>query len=532
MSEEELELGRSIDDYIDILRRRKFLMLFTTPVVLIVGLIFIMQLPPIYQSHAVILIQGQEIPDNLIKSTVNEFAEQQIEVTRQRLMSSPNVVELIDKYDLYRDIRATSPVHELVKKFKSSVMVNMISAEVPGKFGRKNKANVAFNVSFFDGEPEKAQAVTNELATLFLEENVKSRTTKADETAKFLEEEADRMQAQVQDLENKIAEFKVEYGDSLPEMLEFNLSTVERIESQIIDNKEAQVKLSDQLHSLNIELSNISPYEQFSSGGSGASTPRQRLMNLRAEYAQLSLQYAESHPDIVRLKDEIATTEKAIKQTQSIEVSDDADNPVYRQLKFRIDSVDKDLNRLKDRKIGLEESLIDYQERVKKTHQVKRGYIALTRDYENKLAKYGELRAKQLEANVAQNMEAENKAGSFKLIEPPIMPIAPVKPNKVKLLLMVIVLSFGLGVGLMVAAEFLSPGVRTVAANAKVFGVEPLAVVPHIYNMDDIASRQKNRQVAVWAMLGVFLVGIAIFHFFILALDVLWIKVADKVSFL
>ena len=531
MSDEELELGRTLDDYIDIVRRRKFLMLFTTPVVFVIGLIFIMQLPPIFQSRAVILIQGQEIPDDLVKSTVNEFAEQQIEVTRQRLMSSPNVVGLIDKYNLYSDIRASTPVHELVGKFKSSVFVNMISADVPGQFGRKNKANVAFSVAFLNGVPEKAQAVANELATLFLEENVKSRTSKADETAKFLEEEADRMQVQVQDLENKIAEFKVEYGDALPEMLEFNLSTLERIESQIIDNKESQVKMGDQLHSLNLELSNISPFEQFSSGGS-ASTPRQRLMNLRAEYSQLSLQYAESHPDIVRIKDEITTTEKAIKQTESTEISDDADNPVYRQLKFRIDSIEKDLSRLKDRRKGLEDNLVDYQERVKKTHQVKRGFDSLTRDYENKLAKYKELRAKQLEANVAQNMEAENKAGSFKLIEPPLLPIAPVKPNKIKLLLMVIVLSGGLGVGLMIAAEFLSPGVRTVAANAQVFGMEPLAVVPHIYNTEDIYSKQKNRKVAAWSMLGAFLVGIAIFHFFILALDVLWIKVADKISFL
>ena len=99
--------------------------------------------------------------------------------------------------------------------------------------GRAQRASIAFKVSFMDESPDIAQKVANELVTMFLDENVKTRTNKAAETVTFLSDEADKMQKTVQGLEEQIANFKLEFGDSLPELLQFNLSMIKNLEEKI-----------------------------------------------------------------------------------------------------------------------------------------------------------------------------------------------------------------------------------------------------------------------------------------------------------
>ncbi len=524
------ESGPSLEDYIDILRRRKLLFIFSVPVLLFISVAVTMSLPPIFRAEGIILIQSQEIPEELLKSTVNSFAEQQIEVTRQKIMTSAKIMELIDKHKLYSDIRNRTSVTQLTENFKNSMDVQMIEADVPGQWGT-SRQSVAFIVSFMDKDPVLAQRITNELTTSFLEENIKERTNKANETAQFLKEEADRMQAKVQETESAIAEFKLRYGDSLPELLQFNLDTVERLEQQVIDTQDETERLNDQVHSLNLELSQISPYTQYSSDTSGRSiTPRQRLMELKQEYSRLIISYNDSHPDIVRIKKEIDIAEKEISKSSTNVSEEEALNPVYRQLKSRITSAEKEIVRLAERRQTMEEDLIDFKGRIARTHQVQREYDDLTRDYDSRLEKYQELRAKQLEANVAQNMEAENKAGSFKLIEPPVVPESPVKPNRKKLLAMGFMLSFGAGIGLMLVAEFLDSGVRGVTNISTVLGQQPLAVVHHIYTTNDYMEQNRNRRNLLIIFIIFSLLGIVFFHFFVMSLDIVWFKIKAKIA--
>ena len=140
-------------------------------------------LPPIYQSEGVILIESQEIPRDLVLSTVTSYAEQQIQVIKQRILTTSRILETLDKYDVYADERESSTVSLLVEKFRSNVQVDMINANVidPTR-GRAQRASIAFKVSFMDDSPGIAQKVANELVTMFLDENVKTRTSKAAET--------------------------------------------------------------------------------------------------------------------------------------------------------------------------------------------------------------------------------------------------------------------------------------------------------------------------------------------------------------
>jgi len=526
---------KSLLDYLDILRRRKLYIIVAFPLLLALSATITFLLPPIYQSEGVVLIESQEIPRDLVRSTVTSYAEQQIQVIKQRILTTSRILETLDKYKVYEDERESSTVSLLVEKFRSSVFVEMINANVidPTR-GRAQRASIAFKVSFMDESPDIAQKVANELVTMFLDENVKTRTNKAAETVTFLSDEADKMQKTVQDLEERIANFKLEFGDSLPELLQFNLSMIKNLEEKIKARQTEAVRLGDQVHYLSLELASMDPYVASSDGMTTLSSPV-RLAQLKNELSSLKNKYSESHPDIKRLTREIDGLEKEVAADALFQPEQDMDeisNPLYRQIKIKIDLTEKELTRANIERQSMQAEVREYHERVARTHEVQRSYDDMTRDYESTKRKYQELRAKQLEADVAQNLESENKAESFTLIEPPLRPTESVKPNRPKLLMMGLFLSGAISLGLVLLVEMLDPAVRSIKDFTRITGEEPLAIIPLMLTAEDYSKKDKSRKRLMIIAALLTLVMLAIVHYFVMSLDIVWFKIMTKINML
>ena len=521
------ENEKGLSDYLDILRRRKYYFILTFPILALVAIAIALTLPPIYRSQGVILIESQDIPSDLVRSTVTSFAEEQIKVIEQRVLTTALIQEAVQKHNLYPELRQKASPTQIAQKFRSNVDVNMVSARVmdPTR-GRATTANIAFTVAFYDPVPAKAQAVANDLVTTFLSENVRVRTDRATETTTFIREEANRMRTRVQVLEDRIAQFKSEFSNSLPEMLNFNLSMIERGEERLlgIQNQEAQIK--DQLHLLGIELSGMNRYLPAPVSG-GELTGPQRLAALQNELAQLSNRYSDAHPDVIRLKREIETLRETVGSSSP---AGQIENPQYRQISLQIESLQRDLVRMQSQRERVQQEVDEYRDRVAQTPQVQRGYEDLTRDYESELQKYNELRSKELEAEVAQNLETENRAQSFVLLEPPLSPTDPVKPNRKKIAAMGIMLAGGFGVGLMLLVEMLDGGIRGSRRLSGILGADPLITIPMIMTPKDyLLQRARHISYAVIVVLLV-IAGVAAVHFFVMSLDILWLKIMGRIN--
>ncbi|WP_151669224.1 GumC family protein [Nitrincola schmidtii] len=525
------ENEKGLSDYLDIIRRRKYYFILTVPVLAFIAIAIAMSLPPIYRSQGVILIETQEIPADLVRSTVTSFAEQQIQVIRQRVLTTALIQEAIQKHDLYPELRQRASPSQLAQEFRSNVSVDMVNARVlDPRSGRATTANIAFTVAFFDPDPVKAQAVANDLVTTFLSENVRVRTDRAAETTNFLREEANRMRMRVQVLEDRIAQFRTEFSDSLPEMLNFNLSMIERGEERLLSIQNQQAQISDQLQVLRIELSGTPAFLAAPVQGNQPLTPAQRLSLLQEELSQAANRYSDSHPDVVRLRREIQQLESTVGTSGGGSAAAGMQNPQYRQINLQIETLQRDLARLETQRERVEEEIAIYRERVSQTPQVQRGYDDLTRDYESELRKYNELRGNELQAEIAQNLESENKAESFTLLEPPQTPSEPVKPNRKKIMAMGLILSFGAGVGLMILAEMLDGGVRGRKTIAEIMGADPLISVPVIMNPTDYKLQKARIIGAIGVGILVVLAGVAAVHFLFMSLDILWFKVMGRIN--
>lgn len=581
---------KGIRDYLEIVWRRKYWILVPAVILMLITAIFTYSLPATYKSEGLILIESQEIPQDLIRTTVTSYADQRIEVIKQRLMTTTRVMQIVNKYNLYSEERQKTPTSgPIVSLFRENVSVDIVQANVTDPVsGRAKRASIAFKVSFLDKSPQLAQQVANELVTEFLNENVRTRTDRAEDTTEFLKLEGDRLQKEVQQTEREIAEFRDEHSDSLPDLLQYNLSMVQSTQQEIAATENQIMMLSDQVTTMGLQLSMI-PREV--SAGMSAASPDQpsnaqvTLERLRAQYLSMQSKYSENHPDLQRVKREMdalaAQLGESMSPRQSVELQlEDArsnlqslnqrysaehpdvkaeeaniarlerrlaelpneasepaattgsTNPVYIEVKAKIDATQREISRLRERQASLREKLADFEQRVVETNQVQRAYLDLTRDHENKLNQYRQLRAKQLQAELAETLESENKGESFTLIEPPQVPSSAEKPNRPKLLAMGFVASMGAGLGLGILVEMFFGGVRGYTNISRVVGKPPLVVIPIILTESEKNRRRKllYRLLFILVLLGI--AAVVLFHFLIMDLEVFWFKLLNKLSLL
>ncbi|WP_242518932.1 MULTISPECIES: GumC family protein [Thiorhodovibrio] len=582
------EHALSLDDYIAILKRRKWQLIIPVVVLSVIAMITAVLLPPTYRSTATILIEQQEIPDELVRSTVTSFADQRVQTISQRVMTTENLGKLIESYHLYPELMQRYGLVSAVEQMREDIKLEMISADViDPRSGRPGEATIAFSLSFESESPAMAQRVANDITSLFLSENLKDRQESAKQTAVFLQNEANKLADRLSLLEAKLAEFKEKHGDSLPELKALNMQLIQRTEDHLRDTEQAVRTLQERKIYLEGQLAQIDPYsELFSSDGRRVLGPVDRLKALEAEYAEVAARYSSQHPERMRLEREIATLRQQVGKSANVtagleraldaqqeELADlrkrysnehpdvkaltsaiaitkrqlatarkagsadpagvsDADNPAYVQLQAQLHSADVELRSLQESREETRTKLAELEQRITKGPRIEQEYQALTRDHENAMATYSEVKQRLVAAELGEAMETERKGERFSLIEPPLLPEQPAKPNRLAIAFLGLVLAFGGGVGNLALREALDRSVHDVRDMEMIIMAPPLAVIPFIETEADIRRRNRQRlQLILGSILAVTLVTGAV-HLFVMPLDVAWFKVLDRAGLL
>jgi uncharacterized protein involved in exopolysaccharide biosynthesis len=584
----EMEDIKGLGDYLSILMRRKKQFIIPAVLIFIISVFLALGLPAVYQSKATILIEQQEIPADLVRSTVTSYAGERIHVISQKVMTTENLSKVINQYDLYKDKRKTTSMSVLVDAMREGINLDMISADViDPRSGKAKTATIAFTLSFDSSSPRKSQQVTSELVSLFLNANLERRAKSAIETSGFLAAESRKLEGTVSKLEANLAKFKEKNMGNLPELQQLNLQLMNRAESEVKVLDQQIRSLEERKIYLTSELSRIDPNIGSSTGEGGrVFSPKARLKDLRTQYISLSSRYSPTHPDLIKVKKEIAALRKEVgslgdteelksqikelnaerailREKYSIEHPEvkkidrkiasaksslksaeqsqnragqeggadlEPDNPVYIQFQSQVKAAESELKSLQNLRKGLLAKISDFEEKLLKSPQVEREYRDLTRDYDNAVIKYKEVKAKQLEAELAESLERENKGERFSLIEPPQIPEKPSKPNRLAIFFLGLVFSFAGGIGTVVVAESLSKSIKSVSGLVQVTGEPPLISVPYIEIESEKKKLEQYKMLAIKIGLAAIVIIIIVFHFFIKPLDVLWFVVMRRLG--
>jgi uncharacterized protein involved in exopolysaccharide biosynthesis len=578
------ETEKTFSDYLAVLKRRKKPLLGTLAVILIASVGVALGLPAIYRSAATILIEQQEMPEDLVRSTITSFADQRIQTISQRVMTTANLTEIINKHELYADARAKQSMETVIDKMRGDIHLDMVSADVVDpRTHQATKATIAFTLSYESESPTLAQNVASELVSLFLNENLKSRTAVAQETSLFLEGEAKKLSDKVAELEAKLAEFKERNAGALPELSQLNREMLDRTENEHSEVERQMRTLEERRIYLQSELAQVSPHnELFSEDGKRILGPADRLKVLQTEFLSLSAKYGTGHPDVIRMRKEIdalkqetgasdprgeiqlqlkglradlaaarkkysaehpdvrkltrivANLEEDLRKTPARiftkAAASDAENPAYIQLEAQLNAANTELDALKSKAGALKGKVAAFEEKLIQGPAVEQEYLTLARDHENALAKHREIAAKLMEAQLAQSLETERKGEKFTLIEPPLLPEEPAKPNRKAILLLGILFSFGGGIGTAALGESMDTSVRGRKGVTELLGVPPLGIIPYINTAEDFQRLKRTKRHVFGAAVGVLILGIIFIHFFIVPLDVLWYSALKRLG--
>jgi polysaccharide biosynthesis transport protein len=582
MNIEEKEQVKTLQDYMAMFSRRKIPMVITVMIVFLIGIVVALVWPPTYKSSATILIKEQEIPAELVMSTVTSFAAQRIQTISQRVMTRTNLMQIIKKYNLYKDDLKRYTTEEVLEEMREDIELNMISADmVDPRTGRPTSATIAFSLSYQGKFPGSTQKVAGELTSLFLAENLKNRKEKASETYLFLTSESEKLAEMIASTETKMAAFKEQHVGSMPDMASMNLSVLDRTERELMQIEVDLSARKEKVFYLDSQLAQTNPLTNMRSAtGQSILDPVSRLKALESEYASLTAKYSSQHPDVIKMSREIkglqeqtgtteSTAEKAkhltelradlavltkkyssthpdvLKLNKSVKALEkniksagklpeqkvmelQPDNPLYITLQGQVKGVETEIRGLSKRKKLLRSKVEEVEKRIALSPQVEREYLVMSREHVNALARFQEIKAKQMAAEIGQKLEKESKGESFLLIEPAQFPEKPVKPNRPAIVFLSLIFSFACGFGIAVFQEALDSSIRGISGVTKLLTSTPLAVIPVIYNAQDYYRKRRATRIVVSSVVTSIIVVVLVVHFFWTPLDVLWFKSIRK----
>ena len=514
---------KTIKDFGEILKRRKWSIILPSLIVFAIAMVVAFILPPIFRSTGTILIEEQEIPREYVISTVTSYAEQRVQSISQRIMSSTRLLEIINRFNLYADLRQKWTIEEVIEKMRKDIKFQMISADVVDRrTGRPTAAVIAFSISYNGKNPSVVQQVANVLASLYLEENLKAREQQTMGAVKFIEDEMRDVQAKLAQYDAKIAAYKQKHPYTLPELNQLNFQELERIERNI-EQLDIQLRtLKEREGFLQTQLASTPP--DF------ANPDKERLKKLRVDLVYLRNRYSDQYPDVIKTRAEIAELEKKLRIESGETIGDKPDNPAYITSASQLASTQSEIDSLKKQIAAFQAKRDEYHRRIQNSPRVEEGYRAITVERNNLQAKYDDLMKKHMETKVASGLEKEQMGERFTLIDPPRMPEKPVSPNMLAIVLIGCILGIGSGVGTASLKEYADQSVRSAETLTQATGLTVLASIPEILTSQDILRIKKRRIAIMFSIALLIIAGVLIFHFFIMDLDIFWAKLMRRLG--
>src|SRR5262245_29601257 len=403
--------GFDVWSYVAVLKRRKLLLILPFILVLVVGFTVTMALPPIFRSEARILVESQQIPTELVRPTVTAGAKERIQVIEQRVMTRENLLNIVEKFRLFPGKREKLSGTELMDMMAARASMRPVELESR----RRNDLTIALTVSFEYEVPQLARSVANELVTLILNEDARNRTNRASETTRCLTREAKKLETDLGALDGQIIEIKRKMVDAVPDRV------------------------------------------------------LQQLTTLRAELGEKSGLYSNAHPELIRLKRQIAALEEATTRVGG----------------------DNGLEALQSQRAAIQKSL--------------------------------EVANQKLDAaRLGESLGRDQFSERLEILEQAVMPTKPVKPNRPKMLAMVLALAMMAGVGSVVAAEVLNGSVRTTRDLYSLADPQLITSVPYIATRTELARQKAVLRLGLASAVPIIMFGLVVVHLFVKSLDELW----------
>jgi len=459
-------------------------------------------LPKKYEAKSTIFIESNVI-NNLVKGiAVSPSMEDRIRVLRYAILSRGLVSKVLTDLDV--DIKDQ-------KKFEEKILVYQKYTQI------SVKENELFIVSITDPDPKFAMNYINTLVRRYVEENVSGKREEAYGANRFLSDQVAQFKGKLDKADEKIINFRKEKGIYMAVDEVSVIQDIKQLKTEIDNINVMRNQLMATKNITQTQLKNEEPMTVAFSRHSGSDNAT--ITALENKMKQLLVRYTENYPEVIRIKAEIEALKKQAEAKPPGAPSGDTTepemstmNPVYQQLKQTFLQTEAEIEALDSRKKQLSALIGRKETELRNIPEGKKILADLEKERDGHKNIYEQLLVRVGQSEVSKEMEIGDKATTFRIVDPAVLPMKPVSPQRVKLIFIGIFLGILGGVGGVVARENFSPSVNSVKT-LRNLGIEVLAVIPRIFNEEEQQIKAKKDKL-VFSIAGSYLclIGLLLVH--------------------
>jgi polysaccharide biosynthesis transport protein len=418
-----------VKDYLGLVSRRWPWIAVPTFAAVFLTLIVSAYLPKAYRSETTILVDPPKVPNDIVKMSQQNDVVERLQTISQQVLSRTQLQKLIEQFGLYKNEKNAS-VEDLVNLMRENIQLEQVSDNRV-----KSLDLAAFKISFLGPTPGVAQSVTRQLASLYIEENLKVKEAQAEGTHEFVDKELERARVALQEQEAKIKDFKAKHMGSLPEQMQSNLQLVAQLQTALQANNDGLSRAQQNrayLQSISESVKTAPP----------ATLEEQELKQKRGELLAAEQKYKPEHPDVQRLRREVAALQAQVNalgggasQQQTV-------------AKSQITAVEEEIKDRTRRSAELEGQIRAMQGRMAASPVLEQEWSEINRDYQVQSQNYQTLLQKKNASSMVVQVERDAKGEQFRVLDPASLPIKSAKPNMLRVNLGGLAFGFVLGFGL------------------------------------------------------------------------------------
>jgi polysaccharide chain length determinant protein (PEP-CTERM system associated) len=472
----------TVEDYIGILRRRKWFILIPAVIGPVLGYLACIVTPSQYTSQTLVLVEQPTVPENIVKSMVTADLNERLETMQEQILSRSRLEPIITEFGLYKKDASKAPMEELVGRLRKAIVVTPIAPENP------NKDTPGFYVKVTFSDPHLAQQICTEVTSLFMQENLKLRQQQAEDTTDFLSKQLEDAKSKLDDQDGKLAAFKRQYIGALPEDEQTNLNLLMGLNSQLEATTQSLGRAQQDKTFAESELSQQTAAWQASQAGHDPQTLDKELADKENQLIDLRARYTDDHPDVIKLKNDIEHLKKQIASSPSETAQGAEKKPPQaavepqqiQQLRAQIHQHDQAIKQETAQQQEIQQQIKLYQGRVQLSPVVEQQYKELTRDYQTALDFYNDLLKKRSQSAMATDLERRQESEQFRVLDPANFPDRPSFPNKPTFVMGGFAGGLALGLGLAFLLEYKDASLRTERDVELMLRLPVLALIPEV----------------------------------------------------
>jgi len=469
---------------------------------------------PEFKSSTLILVEQPTMPKNYVEPNISDDLQDRLQSITQQILSRTRLLFIVNKWHLYTDARRRLTDDELVKRMRKDIQIDLVR-------DTRNNEISAFRISYSAHSPQIAQKVTDDLSSLFINENLKVRQEQSEGTTKFIESQLEEARAHLVQQEEKVRAFQVGHQGMLPSQQTSNLQILSGLQSQLQNEQDTLNTARQQkvyLQSL-LDQSRSARTQTHSADGlpNDLVSIDQELAKLQTQLLDLSSRYTSQHPDIQNLKVQILKAQvlrrqlaSSAKQNSTLAAGEDLEDvtPAVSQLRGQLHANEVEIANRETTVIELKSRISEYQLRLNAEPATEQALAELTRGYDQSKITFDDLLKKKNDSAMATSMEHMQQGERFTILDPPSLPVKPDFPDRLRFCGFGVALGFALGIVVVGTLEILDDRLHTdseIKAMLQGAMIYEIPVIPP----GSVAAGRQTGPIAAWALPAFTVVTIA-----------------------